>query len=471
MPPEEFRRLAHQAADWMADFLANVGRHPVLPRVEPGATQAALPAQAPEQGEEMDDVLADFERLIVPSLTHWNHPGFLAYFATSASGPGILGEMLAATVNPNGMLWRTSPASTELEQVVLHWLWQLLGLPDQCFGVIHDTASTATFHAVAAARETLDLPVRTRGLSGAPTLVLYTSEQAHNSVEKAAMSLGVGLENVRKIEVDAEYRMKPEALDAAITADLLGGRRPFCVVATVGTTAATAIDPVPKIADICRRRRLWLHVDAAYGGSAAVVPEMSHVLAGCDRADSLVVNPHKWLFTPLDLSALYCRRPEILRRAFSLVPDFLTTPEDAQVVNLMDYGIPLGRRFRALKLWFVLRYFGREGIIANIREHLRLARSVAACLAEHEDFELLAPLTFSTVCFRFHPTGVSETQLERLNRRLLEAVNASGRFFLSHAVLRGRFTLRLAVGNIRTTQEHIDQAWELIRFKAREMTL
>ena len=336
----------------------------------------------------------------------------------------------------------------------------------------HGTLKKATLHAVAAAREAQeDLQIRTKGQSGAPPLVLYTSQQAHSSVEKAAIALGIGQEHVRKIEVDDEFRMNPEALDAAIRADLLTNRRPFCVVATVGTTSTTAVDPVEKIGEICRRRRLWLHVDAAYAGIAAIVPELNHVLVGCDLADSLVVNPHKWLFTPLDLSAFYCRRPEVLRRAFSLVPEYLTTPEDAQGLNLMDYGVPLGRRFRALKLWFVLRYFGREGIVANLREHLRLAREFSEHIRLHEDFELMAPVVFSTVCFRFQPPRISEAQLQRMNRSLLDQVNQTGKVLLSHTVLHDKFTLRLAVGNIRTRQLHVDQAWELIRSKARELTL
>jgi len=471
MPAPEFRRLVHQTADWIADFLEHAGERPVFPSVAPGATSAALPTQPPAQGEEMAAILSDFERLVMPSLTHWNHPGFLAYFATTASGPGILGEMLASAINSNGMLWRTSPGSTELEQVVLDWLWQLMGLPEHWFGMIHDTASTATLHAVAAAREALeDLSIRTRGMSGAPPLVLYASQQAHASVDKAAITLGIGQDNVRKIETDDQFRMIPDALEAALSADLLAQKRPFCVVATVGTTSSTSIDPVPKIAEICRRRRLWLHVDAAYGGIAAIVPEMSQVLAGCDRADSLVVNPHKWLFTPLDLSAFYCRRPEALRRAFSLAPEYLEADEDPRAVNMMEYGIPLGRRFRALKLWFVLRYFGRAALIANLREHLRLAREFAARLSGHKEFELLAPVVFSTVCFRFRPAGTGEVQLQRLNRSLLEAVNRSGKVFLSHTTLGGKLALRLSVGNLRTTQAHVEQAWELLRTKAMDLT-
>jgi aromatic-L-amino-acid decarboxylase len=472
MPPAEFRRWLQETAEWVGDYLEHAGARPVTPPLVPGEVVRALPEHAPERGEDMGVILMDFERHILPRLTHWNHPGFMAYFATTASAPGILGEMLTAAVNPNGMIWQTSPASTELEQVVLHWLWQLLCLPDQCFGMIHDTASTATLHAVAGAREALeDLAIRTRGLSGAPPLVLYASQQAHSSVEKAAITLGIGQENVRKIEVDEQFRMKPEALDAAISTDLLAHRRPFCVVATVGTTSTTSVDPVPKIAEICRRRRLWLHVDAAYGGTAAIVPEMSHVLASCDQADSMVVNPHKWLFVPLDLSVLYCRRPEILRRAFSLVPDYLATPEHSQAVNLMEYGVPLGRRFRALKLWFVLRYFGREGIVANIREHLRLAREFAAWVRGHPDFELMAPVPFSTVCFRFRPPRISEGQLQRLNRSLLDAVNSSGKFCISHTTIQNRFVLRLAIGNLRTTPSHVERLWELIRAKARDLTL
>jgi aromatic-L-amino-acid decarboxylase len=472
MPAEEFRRLARETAEWIADFLAHAGEGPILPSVVPGAVAAALPAQPPDHGEEMPGILADFQKLIFPALTQWNHPAFLGYFATTASGPGILGEMLAASINTNAMMWSTSPGATELEQVVLDWLWQLVGLPDHCFGMIHDTASTSTLHAVAAAREALeDLAIRTRGQSGAPPLVLYTSTHAHSSVEKAAIALGIGQHNVRKIEVDGEFRMKPEALDAAISADLLAHCRPFCVVATVGTTSTTSIDPVPKIAEICRRRRLWLHVDAAYGGAAAIVPEMSHVLAGCDLADSLVINPHKWLFTPQDLSAFYCRRPEILRRAFSLVPEYLQSGRDARAPNFMEYGVPLGRRFRALKLWFVIRYFGREGLAANLRAHLRLAREFGARIQEHPDFELMAPVVFSTVCFRFRPQRISETQLQRLNRSLLEAVNRTGQLFLSNTVLHDKFVLRLAIGNLRTTQQHIEKAWDLIRSKARELTL
>ncbi|PYT18827.1 MAG: amino acid decarboxylase, partial [Acidobacteria bacterium] len=326
----------------MADYLAYSGRYPVLPHVKPGELIDALPRCASEHGEPMSAILEDFERLIVPAATHWNHPGFMAYFATSASGPGILGEMLSAVLNMNGMLWKTSPAMVELGQVTLEWLWRSMGFPGNPFGIIFDTASTASMHAIAAAREMAAPEVRADGSSG--NLILYTSEQGHSSIEKGAIAIGVGQKNVRKIPVDTEFRMRPDALAEAIERDLAAGLRPFCVVATVGTTSTTSIDPVEAIADIAGRYGLWLHVDAAYAGAAAIAPEFQHILKGCERADSFLTNPHKWLFIPVDLSALYTRRPDILRRAFSLVPEYLRTADDPRAVNYMDYGVPLGRR-------------------------------------------------------------------------------------------------------------------------------
>ena len=339
MSPEEFRKFAHEAVDWMADYLAQAHSYPVLPRTKPGDLIDALPPSGPEHGEPMAAILEDFRRIIVPAATHWNHPGFMAYFATSASGPGILGEMLAAALNMNGMLWKTSPAVVELEQVALDWLRQWIGLPDPLFGIIFDTASTSSMHAIAAARESIAPEVRTEGAGTG--LVLYTSEQSHSSIEKGAISIGIGQKNVRKIPVDAEYRMRPDALAAAIEQDRASGLRPFCVVATVGTTSTTSVDPVEEIAAIAERHNLWLHVDAAYAGAAAIAPEFQHILRGCERADSLVTNPHKWLFTPVDISVLYTRRPEILRRAFSLVPEYLRTADNPRAMNYRDYGCPL----------------------------------------------------------------------------------------------------------------------------------
>ena len=478
MAAEEFRRYGHEVVDSIAEYFSHPERHPVLAQVRPGQLRSQLPTSPPERGEPMEQILADVGRLVVPALTHWNHPSFFAYFATSASAPGILGEMLTAAFDAKAMLWRTSPASTELEEVALDWLRQLMGLPEEFGGVIYDTASVATMHAIAAAREALDLRVREDGMSGRPDLPLlrlYASEQAHSSVEKALIALGLGQRSLRKIPADSEFRMDAVALKHAIEEDRAAGLLPFCVVATVGTTSTTSVDPVPAIADVCEREKLWLHVDAAYAGSAAVVPEMRHILDGCERADSLVTNPHKWLFTPFDLSALYSRRLDVLRRAFTLTPEYLRTPEAEAVRNGSDYGIQLGRRFRALKLWMILRYFGQEGLASRIREHCRLARDFAAWVEESSDWELLAPVPFSVVCFRAckgiegETDDEREARLEALNERLMEAVNATGEIFLSHTKLNGVFTLRLAIGNIRTEESHVRRAWGLLNEKLSEL--
>jgi aromatic-L-amino-acid decarboxylase len=435
----------------------------VLSRLRPGELREALPAAPPEKGESLPAILADVERQILPGITHWNHPAFFAYFSITSSAPGILGEMISATLNVNGMLWRTSPAATELETVVLDWLRQLLGLPAGLFGVIQDTASASSLVALAAAREAVPgLDARQRGLVGQARLRMYASEQAHSSIEKAAIVLGVGQEGCRKIPVDEGYRMDSDALARAVSEDRAAGWTPFAVAATVGTTSTTSVDPVPAIADICEREGLWLHVDAAYGGTAAILPECRHVLDGCERADSLVVNPHKWLFVPIDLSAFYTRRPEIVRSAFSLVPDYLRTPEDGLAPNLMDYGVSLGRRFRALKLWMVLRAFGREGIVERLREHLRLAGLFRSWVEGDADFEVMAPTPLSVVCFRALFPGHDDAEHDRLNDEVVEAVNATGDVFLSATKLRGRTALRLAVGNIRTEERHIRRAWELL---------
>jgi aromatic-L-amino-acid/L-tryptophan decarboxylase len=469
MEPDAFRRHGQAVIERIAAYLERPENFDVLPTVRPGELAAALPARAPEDPEPFDRILEDYDRLITPATTHWNHPGFFAYFAITASGPGILGEALAAALNVNAMLWRTGPAQTELEAVTLGWLRDMLGLPDTFHGVINDTASSSTLYALAAAREAAGLDVRERGLAGRPELAalrVYCSEEAHSSVDKAVITLGLGAENVVKVATDAEFRMDPPALRAAVERDRARGFRPLAVVATVGTTGVTAIDPVPEIADVCQREGLWLHVDAAYGGAAAVVPELRHVLDGCDRADSLVVNPHKWLFTPIDCSVAYTRHPEILRQAFSLTPEYLKTAESG-VTNLMDYGVSLGRRFRSLKLWFVLRYFGRAGIADALREHVRLARLFAGWVEADPEWEVLAPVTLSVVAFRCRPGGgmdgdMGEDALDVLNERILERVNGSGEVFLSHTRVRGRYAIRLAIGNLRTTEAHVLRAWELL---------
>ena len=463
----ELRAALEQAADWCAAYLDRVGDLPVLARVEPGDIAAALPEHAPSAGEPLADILADVDRILIPGITHWNHPGFMAYFGISGSPPGILGETVAATLNVNAMLWRTSPAATELEQRVLRWVAELTGLPADWFGEITDTASASTMYALAAAREAAGLDIRTRGMAGRsdlPPLRMYTSDQAHSSVEKACIALGLGQEGLRKIASDEAFRMRADLLAEAVAADVADGVRPLAVVGTVGTTSTTSIDPVSEIADVCAEYGMWLHIDAAYGGSAAVVPEMRWVMEGCERADSVVVNPHKWLFTPVDCSLLYTARPADLKAAFSLVPAYLTTPEDGGVVNLMDYGLSLGRRFRALKLWMVVRAYGAEGLAALISGHIELARRLADAVAAEPGWELLAPVPFSTVCFRFHPAGVDdEGELRRLNESIIDHVNGDGRAFVSHTDLGGRHAIRVAIGNMATTAEHVDTAWQLMR--------
>jgi aromatic-L-amino-acid/L-tryptophan decarboxylase len=457
MSPDDFRRHGHDAIEWIAQYLEDRGRYPVLSRVKPGELTDALPSSGPETGEPMDRIVADFERLIVPAMTHWNHPGFLAYFANSGTPEGILGEMFTAALNPNGMLWKSSPAVTELEQVALRWLRQWSGLPEDWFGLIYDTASTTSMHAIAAAREAADPDARTKGAR--PGLVVYTSEQAHSSIEKGAIAVGIGQDYVRKIAVDDAFRMRPDALADAIDRDLAAGLRPCCVCATVGTTSTTSVDPVPEIAAICERHGIWLHVDAAYAGSAALLPEMRWAFEGCGRADSFVTNPHKWLLTPMDCSVFYTRRPEILRRAFSLIPEYLETAQDPRAVNLMDYGVPLGRRFRALKLWFVLRSYGREGLADVIRGHIAAAQELARWIDADPCFERTSPSPFSVVTFRYKGTDDD-------NRAIQDRVNATGEFFLSGTVLRGRFTMRLAIGNYGTRSEHIARVWEIVRREA-----
>src|SRR5215469_16107770 len=467
MDPETFRLYGHQVVDWIADYLGHVGEYPVLARTAPGDIRHALPEKPPVEPESMEAILADFERIILPGITHWNSPGFLAYFGITGSGPGILGEMLSAALNVNAMLWRTGPAATELEQVTLDWLRQMLGLPQPLFGVINDTASSGSLYALAAAREAIpDAHIRQQGMSGRsdlPRLRYYASQEAHSSVEKAGIVLGVGQAGLRKIGVDREFRMDVGQLEQALQEDLAAGWLPFAVVATVGTTSTTSVDPVPQIADICERYGLWLHVDGAYGGAAAIDPAMRWTLAGCERADTLIVNPHKWLFTPIDCSVFYTRKPDVVKAAFSLVPEYLRNTESTgdEVPNLMDYGTSLGRRFRSLKLWMIMRYFGQEGLAARIREHIRLGQLVAHWVDESPHFERLAPAPFSTVCFRAHPRDLDdEAQLDALNERIMNRINSAGHFFLSHTRLHGKFTVRIAIGNLRTTEQVVRNLWE-----------
>ena len=468
---DELDRQAQRVVRWMQDYLAHPERFPVVARVGPGDIAAALPTEPPASAESLDTILDDFERVIVPGVTHWNHPGFFAYFAITASAPGILAEMLMSTLNINAMLWKTSPSATELELRTLDWLRQMLGLGDGWFGIINDTASISTLLALAAAREAKpELEIRERGMAGRtdlPRLRVYTSTHAHSSVDKAVLTLGIGHENVVHIDTDDDFRMKVDSLDAAVREDRARGYLPLATVATVGTTSTTSIDPVPAIAALCQRESMWLHVDGSYGGVAAVVPELRHVLAGVEHADSLVVNPHKWLFTPIDLSAMFTRRPDVLRRAFSLVPEYLVTREQNDVVNLMDYGVQLGRRFRALKLWMVIRAFGVDGLAARLRHQIEMAREFASWVDDTPEWERVAPVPFSLVCFRYAPSGMSEADRDAANAAILDRVNASGSAYLSHTKLNGRYVLRLAIGNLRTEPRHVANAWRLLREAAR----
>jgi aromatic-L-amino-acid decarboxylase len=468
LPPDEFRRAMHRVADRVADYLEQVGDYPVLPRIAPGDVAAALPLSPPEAAEPIDSVLDDYERLIEPNVTHWNHPGFLAYFGITGSGPGILGETLTAALNVNAMLWRTGPAPTELEERTCDWLRQMMGLPAGFFGHINDTASISSLIALAVARHRLpDLDIRAKGLSGRPdlpALTVYASDQAHSSIDKAALVLGLGLSNVRRIASDEAFRMSVPALQEAIARDRRAGRLPMAVVATAGTTSTTSVDPIPEIADLCEKEGIFLHVDAAYAGSAAICPELRALMPGMERGDSIVVNPHKWLFTPVDCSVLFVRDKALLKAAFSLVPEYLRTDE-AGVTNLMDLGVQLGRRFRSLKLWMVIRAFGVEGLRERIREHCAMATWFASVVQATPGFELAAPAPFSTVCFRACPAGSPNdpAETDRLNEKLLAAINAAGPFFLSHTVLQGRYAIRMAIGNLRTTREDIEELWDLVR--------
>lgn len=463
MSSEEFRRYGRELVDWIADYFERIEEFPVLSQIDPGWLKENLPSGPPETGEDFSAVLSDIDKLILPAVTHWNHPNFHGLFSTSTSSVGIFGEMLAAAFDMKAMLWRTSPASTELEDVTLDWLRQMLGLPEVFEGIIYDTASVSTMQAIAAARERANVGVRDEGMSGRPHLPLmrvYASEHVHSSIDKSVITLGLGTRSLKKIACNDRFEMKADDLERAIGEDLAAGHLPICVIPTIGTTSSTSVDPVDSIAGICEKHNIWMHVDAAYAGPTAIIPGMRHLFTGWEQADSIVVNPHKWLFTPFDLSILYCRDLDMMKQAFSLVPEYLKTNERTVVKNGMDYGIQLGRRFRALKLWFVIRYFGRDGIIARLSEHMRLARLFASWIEESENWEMMAPVPFALVCFRACQAGAEN--LDVLNESLMNAVNATGEAYLSHTKLNGNFTLRLSVGSIRVEERHMVKVWELL---------
>ncbi len=470
MEVESLRAYLHRVADWSADYRRDVVKLPISPDVQPGDTARKLPARMPMEGESVDVILDDIDRIVMPGIVHWGHPAFLGYFGSTSNAPALLGELAAAALNTSSMTWRTSPATTELEGRVLEWLAELVGIPAKFFGVVYDTASVGVVHALAAARERVAPDIRTLGIAGRAdigTLRVYASDQAHSSLEKAMIMLGIGERNVVRVESDAAFRMNCDALRASIQRDVDAGMRPFAVVATVGTTSTAAVDPVREISAVCREYGAWLHVDGAYGVAIGALPEGRWALDGVELADSVVVNPHKWLFVPLDYSVLYMRDGEALRSLFSLVPEYLRGDAGGATVDYMDYGIQLGRRFRSLKAWVVFRALGAEGIRRRLREHLRLAAEFAQWVEDDPSFELSAPVTMGVVAFRYIGAA-SGVEGDRANVAIVERVNASGAAYITHTRLRGRVAIRVGFGNIATTEADVRGVWDRIRKAADE---
>jgi aromatic-L-amino-acid decarboxylase len=469
MTPDSFRSRGHEVVDWFADYYQRIESFPVLSQVSPGEIRASLPSEAPQHGEPFEDILSDFERLILPGVTHWQSPNFFAFFPSNASGPGILGDLLSSGLGVQGMLWATSPACTELETHVLDWLVPALGLPEKFLstksggGVIQDTASSATLCALLAARErATGFKSNRRGCR--EELIAYTSAQAHSSVEKAMLIAGVGRENLRLVEVDDRFDMRPEAMARAIDQDRQSGKIPFFVCATVGTTSSNAIDPVSRIGQICREHGIWLHVDAAMSGTAALCPEFRFIHDGIEYADSYCFNPHKWMFTNFDCDCFYVADRAALMQTLSVLPEYLRNKatESGSVIDYRDWQIPLGRRFRSLKLWFVLRYYGIEGVQFHIREHVRLAQQFASWVQDDDRFELAVPPPLNLVCFRLKSS-------DEANQRLMDRLNRSGSLYLTHTRLNNRLTLRLCVGQTNTAERHVQNAWNRIQEEATQL--
>lgn len=467
--PDEFRRQLHELADWIADFREHIEDLRVAPDDKPGAIRLQLAKRAPEKGEPFEEILSDVDHVIVPGMVHWSHPMFLGYFGWTATAPGILGEILSAPLNVNAMTWRTCPAATELETVILDWLRQWLRLPSAFDGVVYDTASVGIMHALAVAREQAAPSTRKLGLTSRdlPRFRIYTSDQAHSAAEKAAIALGIGEENVIRVSSDDEFRMDVNSLGQSISQDRQKGFQPIAVVATVGTTSTASVDPIPEVAKICQEEEIWLHIDAAYGGGFAMVPEYEWVSKGWDMADSIVINPHKTVFVPLDFSVLYVRDLERLRRVFTLVPEVLRGDTIEGEKNYMDYGIQLGRRFRALKAWVIWRSLGRAGVVARLREQIRLANLFADWVKQDDRFELSARVSMGVVCFRFIDS--SKNKLDKLNSDIVEQINASGRAYLTQTKLRGRTVMRIGLGNVLTTEEHLRKGWEIVQETANKL--
>lgn len=470
MTPEEFRTHAHRMVDWMADYLANVEDRPVRAQVAPGEVLDCLPSDAPENAEPFSDIFADFESLVMPGMTHWQHPSFFAYFPANSSPPSVLAEMLTATLGAQCMSWQTSPAATELEQRVMAWLRTMIGLPDDFEGVIEDTASTATLCALLSARERASgFRGNQQGLRPGSALTVYCSSECHSSIDKDVMIAGIGSDNLRKVAVDESFAMRPDALEAALVSDIEAGLTPCAVVAAIGTTGSSAIDPLAAIGEICAKYGVWLHVDAAWAGSALILTEHRGMIDGIAHADSFVFNPHKWLFTNFDCSAYFVRDPDTLLRTLSVLPEYLKTREGDEVRNYRDWGVQLGRRFRALKLWFVIRSYGVSGLRARIAAHIAMAQRLAGEIADAKDFELMAPVPLALLCLRYRPAGLKdEAAIDALNETLLEKVNDTGRAYFTHTRLGGHYVIRFSIGQTATEWRHVEAAWHLLRGMARD---
>ncbi len=469
MEKDEFRRWGHEMVDWIADYLEDVEDYPVNPDVDPGDIKDEIASSPPQEGEDMEEIWQDFQDDIMPGITHWQHPGWFAYFPCNNSYPSILGELLSAGLGIQGMVWATSPAAEELEEQVMDWLRDLLLLPDEFRGVIQDTASTSTFCALLTARE--DATDFSSNYEGVPNhLRVYATAQTHSSIEKGVRLAGYGSKNIVEIDDDDEFAMKPEDLRKAIQEDRRNGKKPACVVATIGTTASTAIDPLPEIGKICQEEDVWLHVDAAFAGTAAILEERRDLLEGSEYMDSFVFNPHKWMVTNFDCSAYFVRDPKKLIKTMTIDPEYLKTAYDDEVNNYRNWGIQLGRRFRALKLWFVLRSYGVEGIKSMVRRHLELAEKFRGWIEESGEFELMAPVNLSMVCFRWNDGTYAEEELNEINRQLLDRINSSGEVYLSHSELAGKFILRLVVAQRSTEDRHVEKARRIIREAAAKIT-
>ena len=473
MDANEFRRQAYLMVDWMADYLETVEKHPVKSQVEPRQIFNQLPTMPPEKSESMEAIFEDFRTVILPGITHWQSPNFFAYFPSNNSYPSILGEMLTAALGAQCMIWETSPAAAELEEMTMNWLKQMIGLPSHWEGVIQDSASSSTLAAILSARERASgFSINDQGFTSKEKFRIYCSTETHSSIDKAVKIAGLGRMNLKKISVDKQFALNPDALEQAIVQDMANGFNPMCVIATIGTTSSTAIDPIERIATICNKYNIWLHIDAAFAGTALILPEYRWMIKGIETANSFVFNPHKWMFTNFDCSAFFVKDKEPLLRTFEILPEYLRTTTRGKVNDYRDWGVQLGRRFRALKLWFVIRNFGVEGLQEKIRLHIELGQYFSKLVEKHPDFEILAPVPFNVICFRYIPEGLNDMdRINALNELLIKDLNKSGSIYLTHTRLGSKYTLRMVIAQTNVMQQHVDKAWELICSSAARLNI